>query len=63
VRHTFTHFHLQLTVMAAPVAQAGPGFQRTRAGDLPTVFAKAFRLGRSCLETQKASALGQPRAT
>ena len=55
VRHTFTHFHLLLEVHAADVA---PGAAAARGGfeagvapeDLPTVFAKAVRLGLSALD-------------
>ncbi|MBB5514219.1 A/G-specific adenine glycosylase [Rubricella aquisinus] len=51
VRHTFTHFHLILDVRAASVAEdtiPARGTFRDKhsitATDLPTVFAKAFRL-------------------
>ena len=51
VRHTFTHFHLLLRVMAARVEHGSGGawIERPDPGDLPTVFAKAFRLGASAL--------------
>jgi len=52
VRHTFTHFHLDLTVMMASVpvgAKPDRGSFRQKgsidATDLPTVFAKALRAG------------------
>lgn len=48
VRHTFTHFHLRLSVMFADDVQTAPVVGRWRrdvsAGDLPTVMAKAWRL-------------------
>ncbi len=50
VRHTFTHFHLRLSVQVARVGDAVPdrGFflekQDFRASDLPTVMRKAFDL-------------------
>ncbi|MFT4150993.1 MAG: A/G-specific adenine glycosylase [Paracoccaceae bacterium] len=46
VRHTFTHFHLVLTVMVAETA-ANPDrgeWHRLRPGDLPTVMRKAHDL-------------------
>jgi len=46
VRHTFTHFHLRLGVMAAEIRPL-PGETRPRdeaAAAMPTVFAKALRL-------------------
>ena len=52
VRHTFTHFHLILRVAIAnlpdttrPEAGRFHPKHSLRASDLPTVFAKAFRLG------------------
>ena len=48
VRHTFTHFHLILTVMTASVTTDTNGFfvepQDFRPSDLPTVMRKAFDL-------------------
>ena len=56
MRHTFTHFHLDLSVMVANVPQdTDPGAARFRAAsdvaasDLPTVFAKALRAGLDAL--------------
>lgn len=50
VRHTFTHFHLRLSLRVANVpmgAQPNRGdFQLLRASDLPTVMRKAFNLVR-----------------
>ncbi|MEO1541039.1 MAG: A/G-specific adenine glycosylase [Pseudomonadota bacterium] len=56
IRHTFTHFHLRLTVQVARVSDA-PDADRcsfhpsatVSADDLPTVFRKAFILGQSAL--------------
>ncbi|MDH2326654.1 A/G-specific adenine glycosylase [Cereibacter sp. SYSU M97828] len=51
VRHTFTHFHLILTVMFAE-ATGNPrrgDFREVRAGDLPTVMRKAFDLAKVAL--------------
>ena len=50
VRHTFTHFHLVLTVERALDAEipVGAGTPLTEAeGAMPTVFAKALRLARN----------------
>ena len=51
VRHTFTHFHLRLSLRVALVAmEAEPqtgSFQPVRPSDLPTVMRKAFDLARS----------------
>jgi A/G-specific adenine glycosylase len=54
VRHTFTHFHLILRVMVAPVT--GPVIRGEwlarkafRPGDLPTVMRKAWDLARDRL--------------
>ncbi|RED18606.1 A/G-specific adenine glycosylase [Pontivivens insulae] len=47
VRHTFTHFHLILTVWTAETLAAetrGHWVDQADPGDLPTVFAKALRL-------------------
>lgn len=55
VKHTFTHFHLQLTVLVAE-AEANPsrgefiGFDQFNATSLPTVFRKAFDLGAEALQ-------------
>ncbi len=56
VRHTFTHFHLRLTVhlaRAGPDAVPARGFfvprHDFRRGDLPTVMRKAFDLARPVL--------------
>ena len=53
VRHTFTHFHLILTVKTAPLPEGvepatGEAIPRTafRPGDLPTVMRKAYDLWR-----------------
>ena len=50
VRHTFTHFHLILTVMAADVTADTNGYflgpKDFRPSDLPTVMRKAFDLVR-----------------
>lgn len=53
VRHTFTHFHLRLSVQVATLPRttdpANGLFVEDatfEAGDLPTVMAKAFKLGR-----------------
>ena len=55
VRHTFTHFHLRLSLRVAEVAQeAVPDqgqFQPLRPADLPTVMRKAFDLARSSMPT------------
>ncbi len=56
VRHTFTHFHLRLSVQVARVNGATPdrGFflekQDFRASDLPTVMRKAFDLAAPYLQ-------------
>ena len=55
IRHTFTHFHLRLTVAVASVPQtcapdAGTFHPEVAPDDLPTVFRKAFILGRSAFE-------------
>ncbi|WP_114287560.1 A/G-specific adenine glycosylase [Candidatus Halocynthiibacter alkanivorans] len=53
VKHTFTHFHLQLQVMVAAAAGENPQTghfvtqERFDAGDLPTVMRKAFDLAHS----------------
>ncbi len=56
VRHTFTHFHLRLRVLAARVADA-PGLFRPREeveGDLlPTVMKKAARIGFAALDASR----------
>ena len=47
VRHTFTHFHLILTVVSAhssATPDRGDWIPAADPADLPTVFAKAFRL-------------------
>jgi A/G-specific adenine glycosylase len=54
VRHTFTHFHLILRVLVAPVpgpAARGHWLPRTdfRPADLPTVMRKAWDLARDSL--------------
>jgi A/G-specific adenine glycosylase len=48
VRHTFTHFHLRLTVWRVQLPRLpGPALQADEAeAAMPTVFAKATRLGR-----------------
>ncbi|WP_460273189.1 A/G-specific adenine glycosylase [Celeribacter sp. ULVN23_4] len=57
VRHTFTHFHLILTVHAADHVTNPPetctlkGNNAFRASDLPTVMRKAFDLASTKLET------------
>ncbi|ATG48223.1 A/G-specific adenine glycosylase [Celeribacter ethanolicus] len=57
VRHTFTHFHLILTVHAAshvtnpPKTSVLKGNNAFQPSDLPTVMRKAFDLARSSLET------------
>lgn len=55
VRHTFTHFHLVLTVHVAPVrgpAIRGDWLDRAafRPADLPTVMRKAWDLARAALD-------------
>ncbi|EKE44917.1 A/G-specific adenine glycosylase [Oceaniovalibus guishaninsula JLT2003] len=54
VRHTFTHFHLRLKVMAAEVdreVESGVGgFGRLNPGDLPTVMRKAHVMALTALE-------------
>ncbi|HUF86549.1 MAG TPA: A/G-specific adenine glycosylase [Thermohalobaculum sp.] len=51
VRHTFTHFHLRLGVMWARVEGLADGVPPGEAeAAMPTVFAKALRLGRSAAE-------------
>ncbi|WP_185804219.1 A/G-specific adenine glycosylase [Pontivivens nitratireducens] len=50
VRHTFTHFHLILTVAVATstaTPDRGLWVEAANPDDLPTVFAKALRLARS----------------
>ena len=52
VRHTFTHFHLRLTLAGARVA-AGPGDFRpaAEAGPaMPTLMRKALRLGLAAMD-------------
>lgn len=53
VRHTFTHFHLILSLRLATVsnaAQASVGqFQKIRPTDLPTVMRKAFDVAKAAL--------------
>ena len=56
VRHTFTHFHLSLTVKtahvsldAAPIRGAFVPAQNFRASTLPTVMRKAYRSGNKAL--------------
>ena len=51
VRHTFTHFHLELTIKTAQLAQSGPVQHGTfidrhafRPAELPTVMRKVFDL-------------------
>ncbi|MEM8791612.1 MAG: A/G-specific adenine glycosylase [Pseudomonadota bacterium] len=46
VRHTFTHFHLRLAVMAAMLPQERAGTMPAEQAEsaMPTVFAKALRL-------------------
>ncbi|MCL5776368.1 A/G-specific adenine glycosylase [Limibaculum sp. FT325] len=48
VTHTFTHFHLRLTVKAAPLGASATGGElapaRAAIAAMPTVFAKALRL-------------------
>jgi A/G-specific adenine glycosylase len=56
VRHTFTHFHLILRVMVAPVsgpAERGQWLPRSafRPADLPTVMRKAWDLAQGSLNT------------
>jgi len=49
VRHTFTHFHLRLAVLWARVASLPDGAPPAAEAEaaMPTVFAKASRLGRA----------------
>lgn len=55
--HTFTHFHLRLTVMVADVGHANPQTGQFlppatfRPSDLPTVMRKAFDLARTEFDT------------
>src|SRR6056297_4094862 len=53
VRHTFTHFHLRLTVMAAEVSEGTRppqgAFHPPRPADLPTVMRKALKAGLDAL--------------
>ncbi len=53
VRHTFTHFHLRLTVMTAEVAEGilppHGAFHPPRPADLPTVMRKALKAGLDAL--------------
>ncbi|MEM8740200.1 MAG: A/G-specific adenine glycosylase [Pseudomonadota bacterium] len=51
VRHTFTHFHLLLTVEVARVATA-PGFVPPKPDTLPTVMRKAVLMGLDALDNQ-----------
>jgi A/G-specific adenine glycosylase len=44
VRHTFTHFHLILTVHYVPAPEARGDFRTIARADLPTVFRKALDL-------------------
>ena len=52
VRHTFTHFHLRLTVVCAEAPDLGPKAPALAEAEaaMPTVFAKALRLGRGVFE-------------
>jgi len=57
VRHTFTHFHLRLTVMVAEVPKAATPqrgefhpARHARGDALPTVFRKALRAGLDALD-------------
>ncbi|MGC8201071.1 A/G-specific adenine glycosylase [Aliiroseovarius sp. PTFE2010] len=48
VKHTFTHFHLELTVMAAPAPDHADGrFEPVTASSLPTVMKKAYVLAQT----------------
>ncbi|MFM7446391.1 MAG: A/G-specific adenine glycosylase, partial [Tabrizicola sp.] len=53
VRHNFTHFHLILTVLAAPIQNPTRGAliprRDFRPADLPTVMRKAWDLARDHL--------------
>ncbi|MGL4235364.1 A/G-specific adenine glycosylase [Tabrizicola sp.] len=53
VRHTFTHFHLILQVLVAPVeGEALRGdWARLKPSDLPTVMRKAYDLARGTLDS------------
>ena len=52
VRHTFTHFHLILTVMTAPADDETTGdfHPRLRPTDLPTVMRKVYDVARHAFE-------------
>jgi A/G-specific adenine glycosylase len=53
VRHTFTHFHLILRVLVAPVdthPTRGEWTARLRSSDLPTVMRKAWDLARDAVD-------------
>jgi A/G-specific adenine glycosylase len=53
VRHTFTHFHLELTVMATHAAR--PGMTRREAfrpADLPTLMRKVWETAQGALSSQ-----------
>jgi A/G-specific adenine glycosylase len=65
VRHTFTHFHLRLSLRLARVemeARPARGYfvppEEFRPADLPTVMRKAFDLARSAVESQEQSDAG-----
>ena len=45
VKHTFTHFHLELTVAAAEVSQAKGDFRHFAPRDLPTLMRKSLKKG------------------
>jgi A/G-specific adenine glycosylase len=49
VRHSFTHFHLRLRVLAARSGAGGAGFETVRPQDLPSVMQKALALGLAAL--------------
>ncbi len=49
VKHTFTHFHLELTVAAAEVGQAEGDFRHVEPKALPTVMRKALSTGEGIL--------------
>ncbi|MEJ2001148.1 MAG: A/G-specific adenine glycosylase [Maritimibacter sp.] len=56
VRHTFTHFHLRLSLRIATLPQdctpERGSFQRLRPADLPTVMRKAYDLARPVLAAE-----------
>jgi len=57
VRHTFTHFHLRLSVRVARLEddatpERGAFHTRLRRSDLPTVMRKAFDLARPELDRE-----------